>query len=208
MKTLKGIFGSIIGGLMVLFFSGGIIATVLIMAFPDTLSIGKSIWADLRCASGYPAQGSDCVQDLIRKAQDARDQAKSASDETIRKLQAERDQLALQVEQNGARKEELGALSASVKNFTLFRNKTLEFGVVKTGVKFASVLEPEVWSDSWCYLDRTYNELPRHLPLGNKASGKAVVWTNVTETMLRDAGLTDAMLNEARSACQFPEDVP
>lgn len=207
MNKIKEMIGAVLGLLLTTLFSGGIIAIVLSMAFPDGPSIG-SIWADLRCSSGYPAPGSDCVQDLIREAQNARDQAQSASDETIRKLQAERDQLARQVEQNGARQEELGALSESVKNFNLFQNKTLEFGEVSTGVKFASVLEPEVWSDSWCYLDRTYNGLPRHLPLGNKASGKAVVWTDVTATMLSDAGLTDAMFYEARAACQFPEDVP
>lgn len=205
MNKIKEMIGTVLGLLLAILFSGSIIAIVLTMAFPDGPSI-QGIWDDLRCASGYPAPRSDCVQDLIRKAQDARDQAKSASDEAIRKLQADRDQLSQQIKENIARKEELGALSERIKNFNLFQTNTLEFGVVTTGVKFASVLEPEVWSDSWCYIERTYNDLQRNLKLGNKASGKAVVWTDVTEAMLRDAGLTDAMLNEARAACQFPED--
>lgn len=207
MNKIKEMIGTVLGLLLAILFSGSIIAIVLTMAFPDGPSI-QGIWDDLRCASGYPVPGSDCVQDLIRKAQDARDQAKSASDEAIRKLQTDRDQLSRQIKENIARQEELGALSERVKNFNLFQTKTLEFGVVTTGVKFASVLEPEVWSDSWCYLERTYNDLPRNLTLGKKASGKTIVWTDVTATMLSDAGLTDAMFNEARSACQFPEDVP
>ncbi|WP_029058377.1 hypothetical protein [Stappia stellulata] len=165
--------------------------TVLSAQLPELREASDTI----RCMIGVPAEDSDCVADKIGALEDAR-----------RKTELERDRLAAQIQEQKRREQELDQLSAKVQNFNLFQTKKLTFGTVSTGAKFTSVLKPEAWSDSWCYLERTHKGLQRHITLGNRVPKKAVAWKPISSTALEDAGLTQAMLQKAKDACQFPED--
>lgn len=79
MTAIKTLFGTIIGFLMVVAFTGSIAATVISLAMPDKTAL-KAAWAELRCLAGYPIAGSDCVQDIVRAANAARSEADRARD--------------------------------------------------------------------------------------------------------------------------------
>lgn len=74
MKTIKTVFGTAIGFLMVLAFTGTIAAIVFSLAVPDKTAI-REFWEEVRCIAGYPVAGSQCAQDAIRRADDAVDAA-------------------------------------------------------------------------------------------------------------------------------------
>jgi len=195
MKELGQITGTAIGVAMVGAFATGIGALVLGLA-SEQLPALKTIGSEIRCLVGVPAQGSTCVSDQI-----------NALDDQRRLIEQERDTLARQIAEYEARQHELEALNGQVENYSQFQDVTLPFGAVTTGIRFASVLEPEAWSEAWCYLDRTVRGLPRKITLGNRAAGEAVRWTRVSDAQLRDADLTRAQLEQAKAACQFPENL-
>lgn len=70
MKIIKTVFGTAIGFLMVLTFTGTIAAIVVSLAVPDK-TILRETWEELRCVVGYPVPDSDCMLDAIRRANDA-----------------------------------------------------------------------------------------------------------------------------------------
>lgn len=74
MKTIKTVFGTAIGFLMVLAFTGTIAAIVFSLAVPDKTAI-REFWEEVRCIAGYPVANSQCAQDAIRRADDAVDAA-------------------------------------------------------------------------------------------------------------------------------------
>jgi hypothetical protein len=157
----------------------------------------------IRCKVGIPAVGSTCVSDII----DELEQDRRLVDEARRATEAERDELAAQIDEYGARQAELESLSARVSNFNLFETENVLFGSVSTGVRFATVLRPEEWSKAWCYLDSTSRSgLPRKLTLGNQLASQPVIWEIVTDAALQDAGISRAQFEKAKTVCRFPED--
>lgn len=195
MKKLEQITGTTIGVAMVGAFAVGIGALVLGLA-SEQLPALKTIGSEIRCLVGVPAKGSTCVADQIEALDDQR-----------RLIERERDTLARQIAEYEARQRELEALNGQVENYSQFQDVTLPFGSVTTGIRFASVLEPEAWSESWCYMDRTVRGLPRKVTLGNRSAGEAVRWSRVSAAQLRDADLTRAQMEWAKAACQFPENL-
>ncbi|QEW21468.1 hypothetical protein LA6_003679 [Marinibacterium anthonyi] len=193
MKALKGMFGTAIGFAMAAAFSAGIIALVLSLAAEQLPGL-KALGTQLRCIAGIPAEGSACVAEKF-----------AALEAAHRAVEAERDDLVRQATEYEARRKELEALNGLVENYSQFQTETLRFGKVSTGIRFASVLKPEVWSEAWCYLDRDVRGLRRQITLGNQTSGEAVRWTRVSPAQLSDADLTRAQLDQAKAACHFPE---
>lgn len=158
----------------------------------------------VRCMAGFPAEESRCVKSRIKALEDAQRKV----EEERQSVQHERDALARQNDKYQHRQDELRKLSERVRDFNLFQTKRIGIGIVTTGVSFASVLKPEVWTDSWCYLRRNHNGLPRQLDFGKRTPGQLVTWLSISDEALNDAGLTRAMLEDAKDACQFPEDKP
>lgn len=74
MTAIKRVFGTAIGFLMVLAFTGMITAIVISLALPDK-TVLRETWQEIRCLAGYPVAGSDCVKAAIRRANDAVDAA-------------------------------------------------------------------------------------------------------------------------------------
>lgn len=86
MKTIKTAFGTAIGFLMVLAFTGTIAAIVFSLAVPDKTAI-REFWEEARCIAGYPVSGSQCAQDAIRRADDAvaaANQRRAEAEEALR----------------------------------------------------------------------------------------------------------------------------
>ena len=182
----------------------GTTATLAVLILSAQLPGGQEAMAAARCLAGFPAEDSHCVKDRIRELEDARRKVEEER-ETVR---GQRDALARQIEGYQQRQDELRKLSERVRDFNLFQKKKSGSGIVTTGVSFASVLKPEVWTESWCYLSRSYNGLSREVHLGERKPGRLVNWYAISDAAVKDAGLTRAMLEEAKQACQFPEDTP
>lgn len=200
MKKFNNGIGTAIGFLMVTVFTGGIAALVLDLATEDLPAIGK-IGGELRCMAGIPAEDSACVGDKLRALEKERDAAGKAKDEA----RAQRDELERQIAAYEARQRELAELGQKVENFNLFQTEDLPFGTVTTGAKFASVLEPEIWSDAWCYLQSAgRGAADNHVTLGHLQRGQAVVWSTYAPEDLREAGLNSDQFAQAKAACNWP----
>ncbi len=193
MTTIKRMVGTAIGFVMVAAFSTGIIVLVLSLASKQVPGI-KTIGEELRCIVGVPDADSPCIAEQL-----------AALDEERQGLEAERDAFARTAAEHAAREAELEALNNRVENYSQFQTVKLSVGTIQTGVRFASVLQPEVWSEAWCYLDRTVQGLPRKITLGKRSAGQLIRWSRVSQAQLHDADLTRAQLEEAKSACRFPE---
>lgn len=199
MNILKNSTALIAGGVFV-GATIGLAALILSTQVPIKPEIIKLI----RCKAGIPTADSACVSGIIDELQKER----RLVEDSKRATETERDALASQIEEYGARQVELEALSARVSNFNLFESVSLPFGSVSTGVRFATVLRPEEWTKAWCYLDSTSSSgLPRKITLGNQDAGKPVKWETATEAALQDAGITRAQFESAKKSCKFPDQI-
>jgi len=196
MRQLQNVTGISIGAFMACAFLLAVLALVGVLAAEKVPALGEFI-DDLRCAADVPSPQSRCVAETI-----------AAIKREQQEIEAERDRLAAQAEKNARRQAELEALNGKVENYSQFQTEALRFGRVTTGTRFASILQPEVWSNAWCYLDRTVSGgLSRKLELGNQNAGQQVVWASITAKHLADADISQTQLEEAKAACRFPEGV-
>ncbi len=194
MRKMSGAFGLTIGFAMVCAFMAVVVALILFLAARQIPELSSGM-EDIRCVLGIPAQGSPCVRDEIEALTKARSN-----------IEAERNALARKIEETEKRRAELEALNNSVENYSLFESENLSFGSVTTGVKFTSVLEPEIWSSAWCYLSiDTGGAASTRIDLGRKTRGQAISHAEITGAILRDTGLTPTQIAQAREACAWPD---
>lgn len=195
MKTIKKNIGAGIGLALAYGFSGLIILLVLAVLSLQ-VPVLASLLEELRCVAGVPAADSACVQDKIKALEAER-----------ARLEEERDKLAAEKAAYEERQAELEALSRRIQNFTLFEQHDLPSGKVMTGVRFSSLLEPEVWSTAWCYLSVSGSRgaLQQRLDLGDLDPGEDVQNALITRAIREELGLTEADIAEALEACVWPK---
>lgn len=194
MEKLRHTFGTTVGLVLAVLFTIGTLALVFSLA-SERLPALKGIGAEIRCILGMPEAGSQCVMDEVNQLRRER--------ETVAR---ERDELARQMAAHQERQRQLEAMSEQVTNYSQFRSERISIGEVTTGTRFASVLQPEEWTTSWCYLARSVRGgLNAHIEIGTRNAGQSIRWNRHSDAQLREARLTRDQIETAQSACRFPE---
>lgn len=198
MRTLKNLIGTAIGFLMVLAFGLAMLALVYSLAASQTPALrtfAQEVTQEIRCAAGFPAVDSQCVKNAF-----------AALEAEWAEVQAALAEAEAELERIAAREEELRALSAAVESFNLFENSERPYGIVTTGVRFASILEPEVWERAWCYVSRDIvGPVDPRIDVGFQNFGDPIEWARARDLHLEEVGLTRAQFDDAREHCAFPE---
>jgi len=194
MDKVRHTFGTTVGLVLAVLFTAGTLALILSLA-SDRLPALKGIGTELRCFLGIPAAGSQCVLDQVNALHREREE-----------VARERDALARQMAEHRERQQQLAAMEQQVSNYSMFQAVDLPFGEVTTGTRFASVLRPEEWTTSWCYMNRANRSaLSLRVDIGRRDFGQPVRWDRHTEAQLREARLTREQIEAAQAACRFPE---
>lgn len=194
MENLRNAFGTVIGLVMSILFALGTSALVLSLA-ADKLPALEGIGNSLRCMIGIPAADSQCVLDQVNNLKRER-----------QIVADERDKLAHEMAAHQERQRQLAAMGEKVTNYSQFQSAKLPFGEVTTGTEFSSVLRPEDWTTSWCYLRRKVGGgFVRQLDLGRREAGKPVHWYRFSDEQIRDADWTREQVEAASASCKFPE---
>ncbi len=194
MDKVRHTFGTTVGLVLAVLFTAGTLALILSLA-SDRLPALKGISTELRCFLGIPAAGSQCVLDQVNALRREREE-----------VARERDALARQMAAHDERQRQLEAMSEQVTDYNQFQSVRITIGEVMTGTRFESVLRPEEWTRSWCYISRSIRGgLNAHIEIGTQNAGQRVQWRTHSEVQLREAGLTREQIEAAQAACRFPE---